>query len=96
MNLTPGQQRVTADAVVGGSGVPARVFCVTLVSGGTASTLVLRNGTSASGTAFEQIDGIASQSVTKNYAGGLFFPLGCFADADANISYATVIFDKST
>lgn len=91
MNLLPGTQRVTADIAVGSSGMATRVYSVNLISGGTASTLTLRNGTSASGTTWEQIDGTASQSVTKNYAGGLLFPAGCFADVDANISYATIV-----
>lgn len=92
----PGPQRVTADLAVGTSGKPVRVFSVNLVSGGSASTLILRNGTSASGTTWDQIDGTASMSVTKNYAGGLLFPSGCFADVDANISYATVSFTQES
>lgn len=98
MNLVPGVQRVTADIQVGSTSaskpILVRVFCVNLISGGSASTLILRNGTSASATAWEQVDGIASQSVTKNYSGGLQFPLGCFADVDASISYATVSFTE--
>lgn len=93
MNL-PGTQRVTADIAVGTSGKPIRVFSVSLVSGVSASTLTLRNGTSASDTAFDQVDGTASQSVTKNYAGGRLFPAGCFADVDANISYAVFSYVK--
>lgn len=92
MNVMPGIQRVTADIAVGVAGTPVRVFCVSLISGGSASTLTLRNGISASAAAQEQVDGTASQAVTKNYAGGMLFPLGCFADVDANISYATFIF----
>lgn len=88
----PGPQQVTADSVVGKSGKPTRVWSVGLISTGTASTLILRNGTSTAGTAWEQIDGVASQSVTKNWAGGILFPNGCFADADGNISYATINF----
>lgn len=92
MNVEPGIQRVTVDSAIGVAGQPVRVHCVTLVSTATASTLILRNGISASSTANEQVDGVISQAVTKNYAGGLLFPNGCFADADANISYATFIF----
>ena len=92
MNLLPGTQRVTADLAVGTSGKPIRVFCVHLISGGTASTLTLYNGTSASGTAYIQVDGVASQGVTINFSGGMLFPAGCFADVDANISYAMVTF----
>lgn len=94
MNLIPGVTRITADGPVGTSGKPIRVFCVNLVSGGSASTLTLRNGTSGSATANEQVDGTASQSVTKNYAGGLRFASGCYADVDANISYATITYTE--
>lgn len=94
MNLLPGTQNITttSDIAVGTSGKAIRVFCITLVSGGTASTLILRNGATASSTPYEQIDGSASLSVTKNYAGGMRFPNGCFADTDTNISYATVVY----
>lgn len=99
MNLVPGIQRITGDAQIGPSGTinvprPIRLFSVSLISGVAASTLILRDGLSATSTANEQVDGTASQSVTKNYAGGLRFPNGLFADADANISYATLSFTE--
>lgn len=88
--MGPGTTRITADSVIGQSGKPTRVYWVSLVSGVSASTLTLRNGTGGSDTAYDQIDGTASQSVTKNYAGGILFPAGCYADVDANVSYVTV------
>ena len=91
MNLVVGTQRVTADIAIGRSGQPCRIFCVHLVSGASASTLNLRNGTSASGTIQAQIDGTALRSATVSFAGGMLFPLGCFADVDANISFASVV-----
>tara|TARA_R110000868_G_C10487806_1_gene729913 strand:- start:93 stop:398 length:306 start_codon:yes stop_codon:yes gene_type:complete len=99
MNLIPGIQRITGDAQIGPVGTvsvpkPIRLFSVSLISGASASTLTLRDGTSTGATANEQVDGNASQSVTKNYAGGLRFPNGLFADADANISYATFSFTE--
>lgn len=99
MNLVPGVQRVTTDISVGPVGTanvprPIRLFSVSLVSGASASTLTLRDGTSTAANANEQVDGVASQSVTKNYAGGLRFPNGLFADVDANISYATFSFTE--
>ena len=99
MNLVPGVQRITADSSIGPAGTasaprPIRLFSVSLISGGTASTLILRNGIDTSGTANEQVDGVVSQSVTKNYAGGLRFPLGLYADVDTNISYATFSFTE--
>ena len=90
MNLVPGVTRLAADGLVGSSGKPIRVFFAHLVSSATASTVSLKNGTTSSGTAYAQIDGIASQGVTLNFAGGMRFPGGCFLDADANISYCVV------
>ena len=100
MNLLPGVQRVTGDVAIGittvnpatGAVPPVRVYSVHLVSGATASTCTLKNGTTTSGDVYVQIDGIASQGQTLNFAGGLRFPAGCFFDADANISSAVVTF----
>lgn len=99
MNLVPGVQRIIADSSIGPVGTanvprPIRLFSVSLVSGASASTLTLRDGTSVSATANEQVDGVASQSITKNYAGGLRFPNGLFADVDANINWATFSFSE--
>lgn len=99
MNLIPASQRITADGAIGPAGTaamprPIRLFSVSLISGASASTLTLRNGVDTSGTAYEQVDGVASQSTTKNYAGGLRFPLGLFADVDANVSYVTFSFTE--
>ena len=98
MNLVPGVQRITANGSIGPAAVtgltprPIRLFAVCLVSGGSASSLILRDGTSAAATANAQIDGVASQGVTVNFAGGLRFPNGLFASVDANINYATFSF----
>lgn len=89
-----GIQRATGDVAIGTSGKPQRVFWIHLVSGSSASTTSLRNGTSSSDTANIQVDGVANQGVTLNFAGGAIFPAGCFLDADANISYALVGFGK--
>ena len=94
MNLVPGVQRVTADIAVGTSGKPIRVFSVHLISGATASTLLLKNGTGTGDTAYAQVDGIASAGSTLNFNGGLRFPNGCYADVDANISYATICYTE--
>lgn len=95
MNLLPGVQIVTADAAIGTSGKPVRVFAIHLVSGsGGDSTATLYNGTSASGTAYCQVDGVASEGVTLNFAGGMRFPNGCYMDVDSNISYSSVVFTE--
>lgn len=94
MNLVPGSTRLTSDGAVGTSGKPIRVFTAHLVSGGTASTTILRNGTGTGDTAYAQIDGTSSEGVTVSFAGGLRFPSGCYMDTDANISYCTFVYTE--
>ena len=94
MNLVPGTIRYTGDSAVGTSGKPIRVFSIHLVSGASASTTTLKNGTGTGDTAWVQVDGLANAGVTLNFAGGVRFPLGCYLDADANISFATVTFTE--
>jgi hypothetical protein len=85
MNLLPGTVRLTADGLVGKSGKECRVYSVHLVSAsGTAAQVILKNGTSTSGTAYAQVDGTASKGVTVSFAGGLLFPAGCYADVTVN------------
>ena len=90
MNLLIGNTRLTADGLVGTSGKPIRIYWIHLVSGGSASTTTLKNGTGTGGTAFLQVDGIASSAVNVSFAGGVRFPDGCYMDTDANISYCTI------
>ena len=94
MNLVPGSTSLTADGLVGTSGKSIRIFCIHLVSGATASTTVFNNGTLVGDTARVQVDGTASKSVTVSFAGGMLFPLGCFMNTDANISYCTIIYTE--
>jgi len=94
MNFLPGSQRITGDSVVGVSGKPTRLYAVSLISGGTASVLSLYDGTSAGGNEQVKITGTISTGTVINFAGGLRFPNGLFADADANISSATFIIDQ--
>lgn len=84
-----GFQRITGDAQIGSG--PVAIFGINLISGGSASTLALKNGTDTTGTIVIQEKGTASQGVSFSYGGnGIVFPSGCFADADANISAATI------
>ena len=94
MNLVPGNTRLTADGLVGTSGKPIRIFNIHLVSGSTASTTTFRDGTSASGTAYFQADGLSSKGANFNFAGGLRFPSGCYMDTDANISYCVITYTE--
>lgn len=84
-----GYQRITADAQIGTG--PVAIYGLNIISGGSASTLALRNGTSVAGTIIIQETGAVSQGSSFSYGGkGIVFPDGCFADADANISAATI------
>lgn len=94
MNLMPGSQRITADGVVGVAGKPTRLYCVILNSGGTVSVLSLLNGQDASGPQYASLTGTVSTGAVFNFAGGLRFPLGIFADVDANIASAVFIIDQ--
>jgi hypothetical protein len=98
MNLLPGtQQKVAddADIAIGVAGKPTRIFNVEVISGGTASTVLLHNGTAiVTSDVYGQVDGIANKSVVINYAGGRLFPAGCFCQTDANTAYTIVTFTQ--
>lgn len=93
-----GTVRKTADSVIGISGKPCRVFTVSHTSGaGGAGNLVLRNGTTASGTVYVNQAGSGANAVDlfgadKFGANGLEFPDGCFFDKDANTSAVVIEF----
>ena len=83
------------DIAIGTSATPIRVFYAESVSGGTAATVILRNGTSGTATAFSQIDGVINKSASRYYGpDGMYFPAGCFADVDANTTYLTVVYKQ--
>lgn len=87
----------SSGAVVGESGAPIRVVSVQITSGGTASVVTLKNGTSSGGTVYWQGTGTISQTATPaNFpAGGLYFPGGCFISWDGNGSGANVQFEQA-
>jgi hypothetical protein len=91
-----GSQRLTADGVVGISGHPVRVHSVVMLSGGGgAGELVLRDGTSASGTTYVIEAGTAaSKTKTYNFEGGVYFPSGCFFDIDTNTAAVVVNYEQ--
>ncbi len=76
------------DQQLGRAGQPIRVYDAILVSGSTASTVKLINGTSNTGTTlqFIQIDGIINKSsvLPLSSSNGVLFPAGCFVDMDNN------------
>lgn len=94
--MSVGSVEVSADAIVGISGQPLRVWNITWLSGGGgAGVMVLRNGTTASGAVYVQQPGsAASVTTTLNFEGGLLFPGGCFFDKDTNVASAVVGFEQ--
>jgi hypothetical protein len=85
-------QLVTADIAVGISGAPVRVFQITSLSDATPRAVLLRNGTSTSGTIYFQRTGTANVTVTNEFGEeGLLFPGGCFADVVAGAGISSVI-----
>ena len=87
----PGVVRyTTTDGVISPTGVPIRVYDVAMVSGGTASTVKLRNGLLVSSVIQLQLDGVISKQVSWSSANGLLFPDGCFVDVDANTVALTI------
>ena len=83
------------DSIIGASGKPVRVYYVEAISDGTATSVLLRNGTSTSGAILSQIDGVISKSASRYYgANGLLFPAGCFADLDAHTAEFTIAWSQ--
>lgn len=89
---TGGTRRVTADTNIS-SGRPTRVLSVHWLSGGTAGTLVLRNGTTDSDEIRYQKVGTINDGVTEDFGEtGIFFPAGLFYDHNANTTFASINF----
>lgn len=75
----------TADSVVGTSGQRMRLFSMHFISGASAASINLRNGTSASATNIVRETGTANTGKTIDYGPfGLYFPSGLFLDLDTN------------
>ena len=82
---------MTADAAIGNSGVPTRIFSIHIISGGTAAIVSLRDGISASATAWITETGTISTGKTFAYGTyGALFPDGCFVDVDSNTTSVLV------
>jgi hypothetical protein len=81
---TSGSIRVTDDKALGGNGDAVRVYSASWLSDGTARTLVLPNGTTASDDIYISKLGTVSDTVVVNWENGLRFPAGCFIDFTAS------------
>lgn len=89
-NILPGVTTKTADSIIGSSGVKQRVYSISILSGGTAGVVNLRNGTTVSSTIIATITGTANESKIINWAGGLLFTAGLYYDQDANVTSSTI------
>lgn len=80
---------------IGTAGTGVRVFGLHIISsGGGASAVSLRNGSTAGGTILITETGTTSTGKTFNYgAHGMVFPAGCFVSTDANSADVTVTFN---
>lgn len=96
MSLGIGSQRVTADSVIGTSGKKIRLYAAIVHSDASGGVVQLRNGTSDSGTEYDEVNGTADVSVQVSYPGGLYFPNGLFVDVDANTVYVTCIYEQES
>jgi len=92
MGMPGTQYFTTTDLALGVSGRPTRVFSVDFSSGGTASTVILRNGTTTGGDVYVTLDGTINKGTHWDNANGLLFPAGCFVDVDANTAACAVSF----
>ena len=92
--LHAGMQRFTADGAVSSSGAAVIVYSVVVRATGTATEVILNNGTSTAGDDLDTINAAANTTTVHNFERGLIFPSGCFVDVDANTSYAVVVYEK--
>lgn len=91
--MASGTQRLTADGALSPSGSPVRIWSIIVKSGGSPASVLVKNGTSTAGTAYDQITGTADQAVVINYEAGLVLPDGGYIDVDTNTSYVVVNYE---
>lgn len=92
--LDVGATRISADSVIGPSGVPIVLYGYCIVSGGTAGDVIFRDGTTTSGAAQLEDKGTASEGVVVSLANGVVFNNGLFADIDADVTTLDVYFRR--
>ena len=87
---------LTVDGVVGISGAPTRVYGMEIQSGGTAGRVILYNGTDATGGNYVNRVGKSNQGDPLDFgAEGKFFPAGCYADLDANVTRVIIQYENT-
>lgn len=88
-----GTLTVTADSVIGISGSPVRIYSIYWVKGTGAETMVVRSGSTSSGSiVIEQVSTADDGNLLVFGAEGMLFPLGAFFDISTAIDSATFTF----
>lgn len=82
-------QSFSSSSVVNDSGKAQALYRVAFLSGGTAGTLTLFDGTSSLGTAVYNVTGTISSTVIDNPGFGLVFPKGLYVSFDTNVTKVT-------
>jgi hypothetical protein len=85
-----GYSTITTSGVINDSGKPQALYRMATLSGGTAGTVTLFDGTSGSGTFVYSFPGVVSSMAFDNAAVGMVFPKGLFISFDSNVSKVTV------
>lgn len=92
--MAVGFQNVTSDAAVKAAGVAVIIHSIHIVSGGSAGVVILRSGSTVSGTQVIKETGSTSTGKTLNFPGGIMFGSGCFVDVDANVTSVLVGYER--
>jgi len=80
---------LSASGVVNDSGKPQALYQLATLSGGSAGTVTLFDGTSGSGTAVYSFPGTANATAFHAPAIGEVFPSGLFVSFDGNVTKVT-------
>jgi len=89
-----GVDQVLASGAIGRSGSAIRLYNINCksFSSGTKTTQIL-NGTDSSGTEYDLLTGIASQSILHDYKVGMVLPSGCYIVSGDGVSFVTAEFE---
>lgn len=82
-------QALSASGTPNDAGKPQALYQVAFLSGGTAGTLSLFDGTSSLGTFVYAVTGTISAWVVNNPGVGLVFPKGLYLSFDSNVTKCT-------
>lgn len=95
MSLPIGTAQRTTNGAVLTSGKKVRLYEVILRStSGGGGVVTIYNNTSASGTAYDVVNGTTSLTVRVPYVGGMLLENGCYITVDGNVEFVTFICEQ--